>query len=278
MSTHPTIAPIIKYPGAKWQLSRWVVSHLPPGYTHYIEPYCGSAAIFFSKVPSRHEVLGDTNGSITNLFEVLRTRGEELAAQIALTAWCESDYEAIEGHYDDSGDALEDARRFLMRSWQAHGGTISQVSGWKHNGLNGKAYPAHLWKKLPERLLLAADRLKDAEVRNRPALELIQYYNDSDVLLYVDPPYLLSTRSRKYYRHEMTDEQHEELLEVLDSHRGAVALSGYTNALYDRRLRHWYRVETPAVTEHGNVRMEVLWLNPRAAGRQQLPLFDREVS
>jgi DNA adenine methylase len=273
--TNTTIKPVLKYPGAKWSIAKWITSFFPK-HTHYLEPYCGSAAVFFNKTPAEHEVLGDTNQSITNLFHVLRTHGQELAELIALSPWCESDYEAIAKHYDDSGDAIEDARRFLVRSWQAHGGTIYQVSGWKHNGLTGKVYPAHLWRKLPGRLLAVVDRLKDAEIRNRPALELIAYYNDPECLIYADPPYVLSTRDRKYYKYEMTDDEHVALLNALDVHRGPVILSAYSHPLYTNRLSHWHKVTTPSVTEHGNRRTEVLWLNARAAGERQLPLFTNE--
>ncbi len=276
-SLHTAIKPILKYPGAKWNLARWITSFFPK-HAHYLEPYCGSAAVFFNKAPTIHEILGDTNQSITNLFYVLRTHGQELAELIALSPWCESDYEAIEKHYDNSGDAIEDARRFLIRSWQAHGGTIYQVSGWKHNGLAGQVYPVHLWRKLPERLLIAANRLKDAEVRNRPALELIAYYNDPECLIYADPPYVLSTRARKYYKYEMTDDEHIALLNALDVHRGPVILSGYEHPLYTSRLQGWHKVTTSAITEHGNTRMEVLWLNQKAAQTRQMPLFTKEVA
>jgi len=264
------IKPILKYPGAKWTLAPQIVSCFPE-HRHYLEPYCGSAAVFFAKEKAPHEVLTDMNGSLVNLFRVMRSRGAELAELIMLSPWSEDEYEAIEKHVDE-GDELERARRFLVRSWQAHGGTIAQVSGWKHNGLKGSVYPTQLWKKLPERLLRAAERLQDAEIRNRPALEMIAYYNDPETLIYADPPYLLSTRSRKYYRYEMTDDEHIALLNALDVHRGPVVLSGYTHPLYEERLKHWHRVTTPAVTEHGNTRMEVIWLNPKAAQRQQLRL------
>lgn len=269
------IEPILKYPGGKWSLARWIISYFPERYAHYVEPYCGSAAVFFSKVPSQHEVLNDLNGSIVNLFQVMRTRCDELAQAIMLSPWSESEYNAIEGHVDDTaGDELEHARRFLVRSWQAHGGTIAQVSGWKHNGLKGNVYPVHLWKKLPERLLRAAVRLQDAEIRCRPALEIIDYYNTPDTLLYIDPPYELSTRSRKYYKYEMTTQDHRELLEALARHKGMIVLSGYAHPLYDEMLEDWERVETPAVTEHGNVRNECLWLNRKAAGQRQGRLFE----
>lgn len=261
---------VLKFPGAKWSIARWITSFFP-GHEHYIEPYCGSAAVFFSKQPSKHEVLNDLNGSLVNLFEVMRTRGEELAEAIMLSPWSEAEYNAIEGHVDETdGDALEHARRFLVRSWQAHGGTIAQVSGWKHNGLRGSVYPTQLWKKLPARLMAAAERLQDAEIRCRPALEVIDYYNAPNCLHYVDPPYMFETRARKYYKHEMTTDDHEDLLTHLVAHKGMIILSGYATSLYDEALAGWMRTELRATTEHGNTRTEVLWINPRAVSAQQL--------
>jgi DNA adenine methylase len=274
LSAHRPIRPILKYPGAKWRLASWIISFFPASYEHYIEPYCGSAAVFFTKQKSQHEVLNDLNHSIVNLFAVMRTRGEELARAIMLSPWSEYEYNAIEKHIDDTDDELEHARRFLIRSWQAHGGTIAQVSGWKHNGLQGRVYPTQLWKQLPERLLRAAERLQDAEVRCKPALEVIDYYNAPDCLLYIDPPYELSTRSRKYYKHEMETKDHRDLLAALVAHKGIVILSGYAHPLYDELLsKGWEQFEMPSVTEHGNIRTEVLWLNQKAARCRQLSLF-----
>lgn len=269
---HTPIRPILKYPGAKWRLAPQILPYFPPHH-HYVEPYCGSAACFFLKEPSAHEVLNDLNGSIVNLFRVIRERGEELARAIEMTAWSEEEYLQVEKQYT-KGDAVERARRFLIRCWQAHGVRLPATSGWKHNGLDGRAYPVRLWKQLPDRLLAVVDRLRDAEIRQRPGLEIIQYYNASDVLLYVDPPYVLRTRKGvKFYSHEMTDAEHLTLLDALDAHKGFVVLSGYAHPLYDERLQHWQRVTLQSVAEHGQLRTEVLWLNQKAARCQQLSLF-----
>lgn len=265
------IKPILKYTGAKWRLAPWIVSFFPAHY-HYVEPYCGSAACFFIKPPAEHEVLNDLNGSMINLFQVIRTRGEELAAAIAMTPWSEAEYELLEKDWFDE-DELEHARKFLIRCWQAHGGTIYQVSKWKHNGLNGRAFPVRLWRQLPDRLLAIVDRLQDAELRSKPALEIIEYYDAPNVLLYVDPPYIQSTRARKYYPYEMTDGEHLAMLEALKRHRGMIILSGYPHPLYDEQLKDWYRISTPAAAEHGKQQIEVLWLNPKATGAQQLRMF-----
>ena len=57
-------------------------------------------------------------------------------------------------------------------------------------------------------------------------LKLIKRFQGQTVLIYCDPPYVLQTRSRKQYRGEMNNEQHEELLEVLADHPGPGVTSG----------------------------------------------------
>jgi DNA adenine methylase len=218
-------------------------------------------------------VLNDTNGHLVNLFTVIREQGEALALEIEMTPWSEAEYERFE-HALDEGDALERARRFLVRCWQAHGGTLASSSGWKHNGLGGRAYPVRLWQQLPQRLLAVIERLRDAEIRSRPALELIPYYRHPSVLIYADPPYVRKTRSRDYYPDEMTDEEHVQLLATLELHPGPVVLSGYSHPLYKERLAHWQRLEMLAVAEHGKHCMEVLWLNRKVVNQGQLWMFD----
>jgi len=72
----------------------------------------------------------------------------------------------------------------------------------------------------------------------------------------------------------MTDDDHLELLEVLDRHPGPVLLSGYSCSLYDERLKHWERKTKMVFAEGGGRREEVLWLNPVAARYcEQLTLF-----
>lgn len=272
--TTSEIKPILKYPGAKWSRSKWIVDHFPE-HARYLEPFAGSAAAFFSKSPVEHEVLGDTNQSLTNLFEVIRTNAEELAWMIEMTPWSEDEYEAYElaEHYHGTGSALEDARRFLVRCWQAHGTKLGSTCGWRHKGIASNSSTTRLWRKLPDRLLAVVDRLKDAEIRNRPALELIDYYHHPSYLIYADPPYVLSTRTYNLYANEMTDGEHLSLLDALDRHPGPVVLSGYSHPLYTDRLAHWEQVKMTSLAEHGMMRTEVLWLNRQAARCQQLALF-----
>lgn len=86
-----------------------------------------------------------------------------------------------------------------------------------------------------------------------------------DVLIYLDPPYLLETRKsqRPLYKHEFsTPEQHTALLTLILSLRCMVAISGYQSALYADLLNRWRLVTFNAKTRQG-VATECLWMNYR---------------
>ena len=89
-------------------------------------------------------------------------------------------------------------------------------------------------------------------------------------LVYLDPPYLLSTRTRLVYRSEFcTVEEHLALLQMIKSLKCLVMISVYTSRLYDRELDGWHSVSYRTMTRGGH-RRECLWMNFPAG----LPLHD----
>lgn len=125
----------------------------------------------------------------------------------------------------------------------------------------GGSYAVRYWNRLPEALQYIGRRLKTVQIENRPAMELIRAFNHENVLIYCDPPYVLSTRSRRQYRFEMTDDDHEALLQELRKSRAKVMLSGYENSLYDRYLNGWRKEQIAARAQNTGLRVETLWMN-----------------
>ncbi len=266
------IGPALKYPGAKWRIADWILAHVPP-HEVYVEPFFGSGAVFFRKSPTKVEILNDVDGRVVNLFRVIRERPHDLAAAVGATPWSRQEYDASYGPAV-GGDAVEDARRFLVRCWQAVGTKTGQKSGWRANRSSAvnKTYPRQ-WQGLPARIVAAASRLKDAHVECLPALDLLALHGHVGTLIYADPPYPLSTRADSLYAHEMSDSDHLEVLDALDAHPGPVLLSGYGCELYDARLDHWERKTAASFAEGGRPREEVLWINPVAAEALEGRLF-----
>ncbi len=82
------------------------------------------------------------------------------------------------------------------------------------------------------------------------------------VVIYLDPPYLLSTRSHEgsVYPCDMTDADHVRLLRALRWLPCCVVISGYASPLYEKHLNGWRRIEFP-VMSRGGPKTEVLWTN-----------------
>ncbi|TQI68981.1 DNA adenine methylase [Clostridium sp. KNHs216] len=254
---------VLKYPGAKWRIADWIIGHMPE-HKSYLEPFFGSGAVFFRKEPSRIETINDLDGQIVNLFSRIREDPERLAGMVATTPYARQEYYSA---FDSpTEDPFEQARLFLLQCWQGHGFRTYCRSGWK-NDVAGReyAYAVRYWNQLPEWVMQACWRLKDAQIECRPAVDVIQRFNRPDVLIYADPPYLLSTRKmKKQYACEMTDTDHAELLKVLLQHKGPVLLSGYDNDLYNDMLSGWQKDQILTTAEKGLRRTETLWIKEAA--------------
>ena len=228
---------ILKYPGSKWRAAEKIIS-LFPDHRSYLEPFFGSGAVLFKKKRSAIETVNDLDGDVVNFFQCIRDDPERLRYQIHWTPYARDVYDkAFEEQYRET-DPYRRAVNFYIRLMMGRGyKTTGEKVGWKKD-MQGreKAYAAASWCDTPELFLQVADRLRGVQIENRPAMELIERFNYPNVLIYADPPYLLSTRHGKQYRHEMTERDHRELLEALKAHRGPVIISGYQSKLYEKAL------------------------------------------
>lgn len=253
--------PALRYTGSKWKLADWVISQFPP-HQLYCEPFCGSAAIFFRKPISPIEVLNDVYGDLVNFFRVLREKPDELIDQIELTPFSREEYQLA---YESSQDPLERARRFYVLSWQSFGAYAGRKSGWRvqKNTHRGTKITRE-WKR-QDGLRYAADRLRDAQIENRDAAEVMAYFDSPTTLFYIDPPYVLKSRSegsRSRYMHEMQDADHRQLAEFLHLVRGMVILSGYDSELYSELYAGWRIVSKSTTTNGNSTATEYLWISP----------------
>ena len=259
---------VFRYPGAKWSIAEWIIQHFPDGYEKlcYLEPFAGSAAVFFNKNPSRVETINDLDSNIVNLFRVLRDRPEELRRAIELTPYSREEYEqAVESF--DHPDPLEKARRYFVRCMQGVGAKSNAKGTWR---VEPRAYPggaAKKWCDGADLLMEAAKRLRGGaetlvQIEHTDAIELIDRFNCPDVFMYLDPPYLRSTRrSGALYTHEMTEADQRRLLEAITRSKAYIMLSGYDSSLYNEALAGWHKDSIMVTTTSTAAAMEVIWMN-----------------
>lgn len=251
---------IMKYPGSKWSIANWIIDLFPEHHS-YLEPFFGSGAVLFNKQRSNIETVNDLDGNVVNLFEWIRKDPEKLAHEIYYTPYARQVYE--EAFQLVPEDSLGKAVNFYIRLNMGHGfRTTGEKVGWK-NDVQGRerSYASQDWCNLPNKIMEAAERLRGVQIENKPAIEIIQRFNFQNVLIYCDPPYMLETRHGKQYRCEMTDEEHEELLDILLQHKGPAIISGYDTSLYNSMLQGWNKFERTAYSQVCSKKKEVIWLN-----------------
>ena len=92
---------------------------------------------------------------------------------------------------------------------------------------------------------------------------LADYPFEGDEFVYVDPPYLRSTRrsQRAIYAFEYTQAQHEALLDTLMELPCNVMVSGYWSELYATRLGNWRTMTYAVRTRSGATAQEWVWMN-----------------
>lgn len=253
------IKALFKYPGAKWNIARWIVGRFPQHHS-YLEPFFGSGAVLFNKERSNIETVNDLNGDIINLFDWIRHDPERLAREVYWTPYARAVYERALTLETKQG-SFERAVVQYTKMMMAYGfRSDERRNGWR-NDIQGreKAYAAQHWCDGPQLILEAAERLRGVQIECRPAVEVIRRYDFPNVLIYADPPYLPSVRKQsRQYSCEMDEVDHEELLQVLTQHSGPVVLSGYENEMYDEALRGWRKVHTKSCDQSGRTTRDAL--------------------
>jgi DNA adenine methylase len=266
-----------------------------PQHRIYVEPFGGAGSVLMRKERVYAEVYNDLDDVVVNLFRVLRdeVKSDRLIDALRLTPFARAEFdEALESAEDD----VERARHLVVRSYMGFGSNAHSSSpvadktafktytrpqeqdtyrstGFRANSNRSGTTPAHDWANYPDALSAIVERLRGVIVEKRHAPDVMKQHDGGGTLHYVDPPYLPETRSpaNKYdlkhrmYRHELTGDDHRELLTFLQTLEGFVVLSGYPSPLYDDALPDWRRVTCKAMADGARERTEVLWLNPACA-------------
>lgn len=262
--------PALRYHGGKFRLAPWIKQFFPPHVT-YVEPFGGAAGVLLQKQRSYAEVYNDLDGDIVNFFRVLRDPAmrNQLLELVSITPYAREEFDEAWG---ETNDPVERARRTAIRAQMGFGsaGATKGATGFRIDTRRAYGTAQHLWAEYPQAIAAVGQRFQGVLLENRPAIEVMQQHDRNDTLHFVDPPYLLSTRvlqanGKGYYRHEMKDDDHQELLRVLLELEGMVVVSGYESDLYNDMLSGWETFQTKSRISAGRgtaLRTGVVWINP----------------
>jgi DNA adenine methylase len=182
------------YIGGKTRLADWVVSRLPP-HTTYIEPFGGSAAVLLNKPRSKVEVFNDADSDVVTFFRVARERRDELAEWCRYTPFSEQLHDEWTSEFfagERPDDDLEHAGRWLYLRYSQYAAKVSRKSGFKRESPDDEkgSRNARNWQNASERIEQVAERFRGVSVVNEDYSAVLNRYDSSETVFYVDPPYV----------------------------------------------------------------------------------------
>jgi len=207
-----------------------------PDHNTYVEPFGGGMSLLLAKDPSKVEVYNDIDSSLVNFFSVLRNEEKfnKFYRMVCLTPYSREEYKNSILNISETESDIEKAYNFFVISRMSFGGRFG--AGWGSvikESSRGMANTTSQWLTAVEKLPEVAERLLRVQIDHVDFRNIFSRYNSEDIFLYVDPPYVSSSRSNVGYSYEMSDLDHENLLEICLSSRSKILISGYDTEMYN---------------------------------------------
>jgi DNA adenine methylase len=272
------ISPPLKFVGGKHYLAKHIHG-LAEGlqYTTRLHPFAGGLGEFWNfPHDGVSEVVGDTWGALTNFYKVLQDDKlfREFQRRVEATPFSRPEWERAHDFCEAPPllmlPSVEWAASFfvsLRMSMMGAGKSFAPLSTNRtRRGMNEQA---SAWWNAVEGLPMVHGRLRRVVVENLPALDFLRKYDGPNTLSVIDPPYYPGTRTEKLYRHEMTKDNHRELLSLLLTLKGKAIVCGYSCEAYENSLSRangWWRTEVElasamSVEKSKSRRTETIWTN-----------------
>lgn len=224
----PQMKTPISYYGGKQKLAPVIVPIITAQkHTLYAEPFCGGAAIFFTKPVSEIEVLNDTNKELINFYHVLQNKFVELEKMVSITLhsrWLHRDATVV---YESPHlfDEVKRAWAVWVLSTQSFSAMLDGTWGFDKSKQTTTKKITNRRNEFTEALAI---RLQNVQLECADALYVIRSRDTVNTLFYCDPPYYNSDCGH-YDGYSQDD--FESLLSALAGIKGKFLLSSYPSDL-----------------------------------------------
>lgn len=219
------------------------------------------------------EVFNDIDDGITHFYRVLRdpSMAEELIRRLELTPYSRREYYECLHTWQSCTDPVERARRWFLVQATSFNGRFG--AGLRISKRSAKGFSAEVSAYITRvaRLQEVADRFRRVIVENLDFREVVKRYDSPDTAFYADPPYVRETRDKtSTYVHELTVEDHKDLVNLALATKGSWVISGYEHPVYaPLESAGWKKVtwSVRCLSASYNacretMRTEVLWVSP----------------
>ncbi len=257
------LPPIIKYHGGKGRLSKWIISHFPE-HKYFIDGCGGGGSIILNKKPA-WDFYNEPNLDIYYIFFYLR-EDDSFLYDIEQTPYSEENFKHAIRLLESEANFRNRAFYSLIKYRMSRGG-LGKDFAWSTRLRRGVPGDINAWENFKKNLPLIRNRLQNISFNNIDILTLEDNLDDI-WLVYLDPPYVKSTRTDKntYGKYDWNDDKHIQLCNKINKMKCNIILSGYDNEIYQENLKSWRLVKREVPNNAGQgkkkqKRVECLWMN-----------------
>lgn len=221
----------IGWVGGKRLLRKEIVDRFPDNIDRYIEVFGGAGWVLFYKDKHANlEVFNDCNSELVNLYRCIKYHIEELKRELSWILNSREMFNDFLEQYNIRGMTdIQRAARYFILVKTSYGAKVDSY------GCNSK----NLEKSI-DYLENIRSRLNKVVVENKDFENLIEVYDKSGALFYLDPPYY---GTEHYYKEvSFSKEDHLRLKTVVDKIKGKFILS-YNDCEEIRDIYKDYHIE-----------------------------------
>jgi DNA adenine methylase len=231
--------PILRWAGSKRKLLGELRALTPSRLERYIEPFAGSAALFFDLLPGR-SVLGDLNPEVIATYAAIRDTPGEVSRHLHHIPKTRDAYYALRSLDPSQLNNVERAARLIYLMKACFNGVYrTNQQGFFNVPMGNKffALPA------PEVINIASQTLQDVDLICGDFAQTTARAGEGD-FVYLDPPYSDGNRFRGEYSYQGAFQSDDQIRLVNNcqelSNRGvSVLLSFKESAAVCEALRGW---------------------------------------
>lgn len=242
-------APLLRWAGSKRKLIPHLDAYVPANARRYIEPFTGSACLFFHLRPAK-AILGDVNRELIQAYRALRDEPMGVAEALSEMPATEKFYYQLRSQPPSSLNRVGKAARFIYLNRFCFNGVYRTNKAGEFNvprGVRTGRMPT------ADRIMSAASTLRRAKLVAGDFEKCLGSVEPGD-FVYLDPPY--AKRGRPGYGEYGYDVFGEvdlqRLFDALRSidRRGGTFLLSYSYSQQVRKLFSEWRCRTLLVRRH----------------------------
>jgi DNA adenine methylase len=179
-------APIIRWAGSKRASVSVLLKFCGTKYRRYVEPFCGSAAVYFS-IEDKEAILSDINHHLINFYRNAQSDASRLYDRVVAIPRTKKHYYRSRDEFNECQDGFERACLFYYLNKNCFNGLFRTAKNGNFNVPYSRARVGNYQAK--EAFLASAQILQRAQFFCGDFETVLLHHVKEGDLVYLDPPY-----------------------------------------------------------------------------------------